>query len=451
MLEQLRRTDIENPVTQEMINSFSNMILTSEDVLNEPRWKFAPAAVCSNTERAAINHDQAKRFAQYHGHKVIQWHLPLILDDTFTSQHTIDQIYHEKASVLTFTFVYGAPAYLTENMNPLKGVVNGSPCTFHSLYWKDPNVATQMLSLINNTPLGQVVMLPIPPNYVNVQLNGRPNCSSDSLVGNTAYVIPVPVTSTNKVDIKFGRKKYFAKNHAVELGFAITYHKLQGKTLDLLILNPYSRGCKPELTLMALLVGLSRVRYSRNVRFLPPLSNSEASPFKHLMKFKSKNDFRIWWAGFNVDNNGQWDLALSRQAEGIGQARVRLRTTVTERERNSVSRGVRRRATTQSTANSSTQPGEPTHDHNVTENEVLPMQIGQNLNNSHNNWNNATASPFFVPFLNAVAGFTNHPDILPIQNYINGRFESNNLLWDVMIRRIKFVHQYVLENGDVHH
>ena len=55
---------------------------------------------------------------------------------------------------------------------------------------------------------------------------------------------------------------------AIELGFAVTYYKLQSKTMSQLIVNPYKRGCTPEIDLMSLIVGYSRVQNRRHVRFL---------------------------------------------------------------------------------------------------------------------------------------------------------------------------------------
>jgi hypothetical protein len=71
-----------------------------------------------------------------------------------------------------------------------------------------------------------------------------------------------------------------------------------------MVYNIYKRGCAPEINLMGLLVGLSRVRESRNVRLLPPPANAGLTPFAHLRDLKSDNNFRIWFAGFNENSVG---------------------------------------------------------------------------------------------------------------------------------------------------
>ena len=134
-------------------------------------------------------------------------------------------------------------------------------------------------------------------------------------------MIPIPLARKNHV-VKLSSQKIEAKFHALELGFVVTFYKLQGKTIPRLVINPYKRGCTPEIDLMSLLVKLSRVRNSSNVRYLPVQSNSTASPFLHLTRLKSNNDFKIWWTGFN--ENGYWNQALSPQASIIYRLQRRM-------------------------------------------------------------------------------------------------------------------------------
>ena len=93
-----------------------------------------------------------------------------------------------------------------------------------------------------------------------------------------AYVIPIPIAK-KKLIARIRGHRIWAKVHALELGFAITFYKLKGKTLPILILNVYRRGYAPEISsLMALLVGLSRVCEARNVCLLPPPDNAARLP-----------------------------------------------------------------------------------------------------------------------------------------------------------------------------
>ena len=132
MLLQLRNTSIDHPVTQEIVQQLQRMIITPQDVIDRPEFLFAPVAVCGNAERNIINQEQAIRFGRYHHRKVIQWRCDLVGVATNFPTHIIDHIHEQNSSSLTSTFVYCAPAYLTEKINTLRQIVNGTPCTLHS-------------------------------------------------------------------------------------------------------------------------------------------------------------------------------------------------------------------------------------------------------------------------------------------------------------------------------
>jgi hypothetical protein len=180
----------------------------------------------------------------------------------------------------------------------LKGVINGTPCKVNSVGYADTNEQEEVQNLLSWSR-ERVDVLPIFPDFLNVELQGFKTWDpNDSLLGAEAYVTPVPIAKT-RLTIKVWGQQIQAKVHAVEIGFSITFYKLQGKTLPLLILNLYKRGCSPEINLMALLVGLSHVRKSRNVRILPPPAHTGFTPPAHLRDLKSDNNFRIWMAGYD--------------------------------------------------------------------------------------------------------------------------------------------------------
>ena len=268
-------------------------------------------------------------------------------------------------------------------------------------------------------------------------------------------MIPIPLARKNHV-IKLNSQKIQAKFHALELGFAVTYYKLQGKTIPRLIINPYKRGCKPEIDLMSLLVGLSRVRNSSNVRFLPIQSNSDACPFQHLTRLKTNDDFRIWRSGFR--ENGQWNQAMSLQASVINRQQTRRveRTTPTRRisgttntrttEQQSRSRTTTSRRVSETTTQTRSRTITPRRVNETTTQTTASNQQNIRLFNEESPPLTipnvaATASPFFVPFLCAVKGIP-HPQIEAVRDYMTLE------IWEIMIRRTQYVHQYVQENGN---
>jgi hypothetical protein len=224
------------------------MVITPQDVADRPEWNFAPVAVCGNAERCLINLQQAVRFANHYQKKIIQWRCELVGIATSLPTHAIDFIYESNTTTLTFTCVVGSPCFLTENINVLKGVVNGTPCKVHSVGYADTNEQEEMQDLLSRS-WERVEVLPIVPDFLNVELQGFTTWDpNDSLLGAEAYVIPIPIAKKRLI-IKVRGQQFQAKVHAVDLGFAITFYKIQGHTLPLLILNPYKGDVLQKLIL----------------------------------------------------------------------------------------------------------------------------------------------------------------------------------------------------------
>ena len=76
--------------------------------------------------------------------------------------------------------------------------------------------------------------------------------------------------------IRTDGKRIMYHDFGFSLAFAVTYHKIQGKTVPKLILDLNNNSQVP-LQLQSLYVGISRVRCSKDLRILPPLSSSSAN------------------------------------------------------------------------------------------------------------------------------------------------------------------------------
>ncbi len=130
--------------------------------------------------------------------KVIQWRLEFEGAASAYPNNTIDCIYERNEIHLAWTFVSASTAYLTENMNSLKSIVNGSSCKLYSLSWMNEIVARDMEQLIEEAAPGHIVLLPNPPNYINILIDEVTTWDpSDSLLGAKAFVIPVPLSIKN--------------------------------------------------------------------------------------------------------------------------------------------------------------------------------------------------------------------------------------------------------------
>jgi len=93
----------------------------------------------------------------------------------------------------------------------------------------------------------------------------------------------------------------------LELGFAVTIHKLQGLTLNKLIiqLNRPPTG-KNQMTFEGFLVALSRVRNQESIRRLPILPGQNINYLKEL---RSPFKLKQWMQGID-SSTGLWNRQL---------------------------------------------------------------------------------------------------------------------------------------------
>lgn len=132
MLEQLRHpTNSEVRVDLDYIRRLK--ILSSDDLKTNDSWFSALLVVNGNKQRYLTNALRSISWAQHHCTPRFTWRIPLSgLIASRLDQATQEQLY-EKYPQFTGIFVAGAPAYLTENINPTRGLSNGTAVTFDSL------------------------------------------------------------------------------------------------------------------------------------------------------------------------------------------------------------------------------------------------------------------------------------------------------------------------------
>jgi hypothetical protein len=322
-INQIRDTSCSEPVNRSLVDHFK--ILTANDIENDASWADAPIVVTGNKERHALNLKQAQKFALKHGLPVLMWRKELCGSvATQLPEETIEQLY-ESNPQLTGIFVEGAPCNLsTLNINPDKGLANGTPGIMHSLCLgsdTEPNIYRQR---IDNAIPGQIVVIPIPyainfkmilpdmdrttlPNWPASEtlVPGQYDETGNLIAGTKDIVVPIFIDRAGQ-PIKYGKECIYYKEHTVDLAFAITFHKIQGRTVGKIILDlnlrPGTIHGIPTLDLFGFYVGLSRVSNSENMRILPL---HPCSTFKYLTDFRRPNEFSLWLEGFDVIT-GEW-------------------------------------------------------------------------------------------------------------------------------------------------
>lgn len=271
----------------------------------------ATVAVSGNQERAAIVWHRVRQFAAQRGMPVLAWPLPL-REERVGSAGLTDR---ERRALwdsdlrLRGAFVPGAPAYLARNISSgatRRGICNGAAVLMHSLSFEDPAHADAVRRLAAAAQPGEVVWLPHLPLSVNVELTAAHDWPADlSLVAaGERPVIPITAVPGDAVAVTLpdGRTGTVVPHeHALDLAFAVTFHKLQGRTIDRLIVNLNQPPQAPFLSFESVYVALTRVRRGDHLRLVPP---PPGKSFEHLLQLRARETTTHWLDGF--DQEGVW-------------------------------------------------------------------------------------------------------------------------------------------------
>ena len=153
------------------------------------------------------------------------------------------------------------------------------------------------------------------PQYVIVEINGN-----DIALG--FY------TQTLELDIGSKRKKdYSMKRFYYDLGFSTTYHRIQGQTVEKLIilLNHHPNMTKGNVTFKSFYVGFTRVKYGNNLRTFK-LSEDDK---KKLYSLKTDPQYEMWFTNYDDKTNLWKPLGLQKHKEqqdtynGLKLARIK--------------------------------------------------------------------------------------------------------------------------------
>ena len=260
MIEAFRcRNEAEfNTKYESVVENLMQKVITSADIAQDMSWKFATILVTSNAEKACYNYFQAKQFAIRQQVPFIKWKNPLNISVDHLSSEEQTRLY-ESHPALYGVFVKGAPCFLTQNINPSVGLANGTRGIMHSLIFgksdphdsvgssHDDTVIQAQTSLIQGAAGGEEILLSIRPQSINVQVD-IPEWKHPTLsVNPDIAVIPIvdkqkgtkrkgnsrynSVSSRGGVLIEIDKSKFTeveTRQHGVDLGFAITYWKIQG-------------------------------------------------------------------------------------------------------------------------------------------------------------------------------------------------------------------------------
>jgi hypothetical protein len=217
-------------------------------------------------------------------------------------------------------FVKGAPAILLVNVVPHLCISNGTSATMHSLVWADAQETEMNLRRIRCVKPGDVVEVD-PPAFINVIIEsthdlpltrvdpvtmdpieddddddddddvfgggGGRRAGADGAAaaaaaaaaagGKRLYLLPMRQWNCPQRVTGSGPSRRIElpphKSHMVDLGFSFTFHKVQGATLECVILD-FNFARKRDVHFAAMYVGISRVKRFADW-FLVPITSPQ--------------------------------------------------------------------------------------------------------------------------------------------------------------------------------
>ena len=304
-LKPLRDTSRKRPITKSWLQKLP--VLTTADILKDSSWAFTTIAVTGNNERLAITAAQAERFGWVRNEPILQWICPVrkkqrrkaagnaghktsgkaSREAIYTNLDLDPALFKGKFSHLRCFFVRGAPCVLSENLCTTLGYAKGKQGVFESVVW-DPTEGE--VPDINSLPRG-VITTVMQPKFILVRVDGK--------------LIPIG-TCNARIETRRNQKvrKTNFRKHPVDLLFAVTYHKLQGVTLEKLILSINKHpNYLLRLALSSLYVGLSRVKKLEDIRVLPYRDKD----VDYLVSLQFDDLLKAWINNYTKDGHWKYD------------------------------------------------------------------------------------------------------------------------------------------------
>ena len=148
-----------------------------------------------------------------------------------------------------------------------KGVANGRKAVLYGLSYDDPVAQDSMLRQLNAASPGDVITLMTPPDYVILDVgpvdgtSGRDDVAINPESGGLLLSLKASADGAKKMRVFINGEMYRLKiiSFDYDMLFCVTFHKLQGMTLDRLVLNLRKPVYPPHHTFELALVAASRV------------------------------------------------------------------------------------------------------------------------------------------------------------------------------------------------
>ncbi len=307
MLRRMKNPDVLQPITRDFLKTLPQLERLDTMEENErDKWQFCPIMCTGNAERQRINAVKVVEFGKAKNLPILVFYdrLSNIKDPEVLNR--LSRMLRLKSPIKHY-FVPGAPAILTKNVRDYthRGLVNSARAKMWSMTWneRDRNHPTVEAWYNGELEGGKEYLVPF-PHAITVKMK------------KTGELFPVVhKNETIKISSMLAswlnlKEKIRVTTHLVDLAFAFTDYKVQGLTLDRLVIMLNEQTARHDLA--TLYVGISRVQRLRDLRIWP-LDCDKERAIQHLVSIKRPGFIRVWRKGY--DDEGRFrpkQLAYTR-------------------------------------------------------------------------------------------------------------------------------------------
>ena len=331
------------PITIEVIKNGYKKLSALDCTKDE--WIRASIVVATNRERCSLTHVRAKQYTEHFQTVAIRW-----LKD-FKSWINRPSPEFEAAALQDPCFyeyyVQGADGFLNENIMRDLSLVNAIPIVYHSIKF-DEDTERWLRPIIDSSPPGTVITSPTRPISINVELVMPPNTPSQVMKALQAFsIVPQPRESTKPCIVipivefpckwdrtltpvhgspHFSQSKVLLRQwFPVELNFAVTVHKSEGRTLPRTIIAlSYRQAAGCNYTYAQVHVAFSRVTKAEHMRLLLTGDN-EVEQWRSLLYINNLRPdpaVKFYFFGFRDIPAGREDMNDNWRSNGWSAARA---------------------------------------------------------------------------------------------------------------------------------
>ena len=247
----------------------------SNDSSSAINYDEAPILVGTNRLCHSLIQERAGALANALGTVHLTWKLPIT--GTWAENATKEQvdILYATEPELWDHFIQNAPSVLTTAVNTDRALCNGSTVRLHSI-----NLTGKDEQMIQVHKVGTTIIVE-PPLSVNVELIGESlkthrdiSINSPNDPDTAKPIIALKAKKSDKaLKLYLGLAEVNVRTivFPVDMFLSCTYYKVQGATMNAVVMDINKWGIPPHLSFEAFYVGISRVRELNGIKFLPLL------------------------------------------------------------------------------------------------------------------------------------------------------------------------------------